>query len=116
MRRFFFGGAACALMVAVALPSAAAESANDCVAIQRSEQTDGIDFELRNHCDRPLSCALGWTLSCENDKGKVTSSAKESVSFAVAKDAAKHTFGSAIACRSTGWRIDDVSWSCAPAK
>jgi hypothetical protein len=93
----------------------AADSADDCVQIVRGpDQADGLDFELKNNCDRPLSCALGWTLSCENDKGKVMSSARQGSSFGVAKDATKHTFGSALSCKTSGWRIDDVSWTCAP--
>jgi hypothetical protein len=116
MRRFFLGGFVCALAVALLGPTAlAAESADDCVAIQRTEQADGLDFQLKNNCDRPLACTLAWTLSCENDKGKVTTTAKQSASVAMAKDTDKHVFGSATTCKTSGWRIDDVGWTCAPA-
>ncbi len=120
MRRAVSFAVFCALGVILTSTGAkramAADSADDCVAITRTEQSDGLDFELKNNCDKSLACTLGWTLSCENDKGKVTSSSKQSASFAVAKDAAKHAFGSALACRTSGWRIDDVGWTCAPAK
>jgi hypothetical protein len=116
MRRALFIGFLCSLAVALFGASAsAAESADECVAITRTEQSDGLDFELKNNCEKPLACNLSWTLSCENDKGKVTSSARSSASLALAKDTSKHATGSALACKSSGWRIDDVSWSCAPA-
>lgn len=94
----------------------AAESADECVAITRSEAPDGLDFEVKNNCDKSLACSMSWTLSCENDKGKVTSSSRAGASFALAKDAAKHTLGSSAACKSSGWRIDDVTWACNPVK
>ena len=121
MRRFFSCGFVFVCGVATALlgPSSPAhaqpESADDCVAIVKTERADGLDFELDNNCERPLACTLGWTLSCENDKGKVTSSERHAASFAVAKESAKHAFGSAAVCKTSGWRIDDVGWTCAPA-
>jgi hypothetical protein len=103
--------------VAVLGPSAFAneKTADECVNVTRTEQSDGLDFELKNNCDKGLSCTIGWTLSCENASGKTTSTAKASASFAVGKDTAHHELGSSKSCKD-GWRIDDVTWSCAPVK
>jgi len=94
----------------------AAESADECVNITRTESPEGLDFEVKNNCDKPLACSMSWTLSCENDKGKVTASSRAGASFALAKDASKHTLGSSVTCKTSGWRIDDVSWACNPVK
>jgi hypothetical protein len=98
----------------VAMTAQAAESADECVAVQRAEQSNGLQFEVKNNCDRRLSCSLTWRLSCENASGKVTSSATKVASFVVAASSEHQVFGSAAACASN-WRIDDVSWECAPA-
>lgn len=106
--------AAVAFAALGATSARAAESADECVAIQKNEQSDGLAFDVKNNCDRRLACSLSWRVSCENASGKTTKSLVASASFGVAPAAAHQVFGSAAACNGN-WRIDDVSWSCAPA-
>lgn len=113
--RFAFAASALAFAVAIAPTAGAAESADDCVAISRTEQTSGLTFEVKNNCDRKLSCSMGWRLSCENASGKTTSSSRESASFGMSASAEHKVNGSAASCKD-GWKIDDVTWTCAAQK
>lgn len=106
---------ALALAALAGTTAQAAESADECVAIQKNEQSDGLAFDVKNNCDRRLACSLSWRVSCENASGKTTKSEQKSASFGVGPAAAHQVFGSAAACNGN-WRIDDVSWSCAPAQ
>ena len=117
MRRVFsfvlgFAGVVSGL-VAVAAPARAATSADECVNIRSAELASGLSFDVQNRCDKRLSCALTWTLSCENASGKTTSKSKQEARFDVGASDSHTTMGSAAMCKD-GWKIDDVSWSCAP--
>ncbi|MBX3187977.1 MAG: hypothetical protein KF819_13220 [Labilithrix sp.] len=102
-------------LVTIIAPAQAADSADRCVRIHTTERGPGLAFDVKNDCDRRLTCALTWTLSCENASGKTTSRARQESRFVVAPEASHETFGSAATCKD-GWKIDDVSWDCAPAK
>jgi hypothetical protein len=104
-----------ASVIVAAAPAQAADSADRCVSINTSERGPGLAFDVKNGCDRRLSCALTWTLSCENASGKTTSTARQESRFVVAPDASHEAFGSAASCKD-GWKIADVSWDCAPVK
>lgn len=118
MRRAFpliLVGVAALVMGGGAAGSAhAAESAEACVNIQSAELGTGLAFDVQNTCDKRLSCALTWTLTCENASGKATSKVKQEARFLVSASDTHRMTGSAATCRD-GWKIDDVSWSCAAA-
>ncbi len=92
-----------------------ADSADSCVAFTTAEQSSGLAFDLRNGCDRGLACSLSWTVSCQNASGNTTSTAKHGASFVVAADTTHRALGSAATCKD-GWRIDDITWDCTPAR
>jgi hypothetical protein len=94
---------------------ATSASANDCVSLRSTALSSGLSFDVENTCDRRLSCALTWTLTCENASGKATSKAKQEARFMVGASDTHQTAGSAATCKD-GWKIDDVSWDCAATK
>ena len=121
MRRvlpLFFVGLVGILTVAtvatVATPARASDSADACVSLQSAPLSTGLAFDVQNGCDKRLSCALTWTLTCENASGKATSKAKQESRFLIGASDTHHTTGSASTCKD-GWKIDDVSWDCASA-
>ncbi|MDB5218814.1 MAG: hypothetical protein JWO86_6741 [Myxococcaceae bacterium] len=117
MRRVFrvlLGVSAIAGLVAVTGPAHAADSADACVNIQSAELGSGLAFDVHNTCFKRLSCALTWTLTCENASGKATSKSKQEARFLVSASDTHHTTGSAASCKDA-WKIDDVSWDCAAA-
>ena len=63
-------------LLAIAGPASAGSSASDCVSIRSAELSTGLSFDVQNGCEKRLSCALSWTLTCENASGKATSKAK----------------------------------------
>ena len=95
-------------------PARAADSADACVAIRSAEMSSGLAFDVQNTCEKKLACALTWTLTCENASGKTTSKAKQEARFVISASDTHHTTGSAASCKD-GWKIEDVSWDCAPA-
>jgi hypothetical protein len=101
-------------LVALAPPAQAADSADECVSIRSAELSSGLSFDMQNRCEKRLSCALSWTLTCENASGKTTHKAKQEAHFDIGASDSHATTGSAATCKD-GWKIDDVSWSCAPA-
>jgi hypothetical protein len=112
-----FGLAGAALVIAavgVATPARAADSADACVAIRSAQMSSGLAFDVENTCEKKLSCALTWTLTCENASGKTTSKAKQEARFVLSASDTHHTTGSAATCKDS-WKIEDVSWDCAPA-
>lgn len=100
-------------LIAVAAPAAAGTSASDCVSIASAELSTGLSFDVKNACEKRLSCALTWTLTCENASGKTTSKAKQEARFVVAASDSHQLTGSSATCKD-GWKIDDVAWDCAP--
>lgn len=101
-------------IVAVAMPAQAADTADECVVIRSATLASGLAFDFENSCTRRLTCALSWTLTCENASGKTTSKAKQEARFVVGASDTHSMTGSASTCKD-GWKIDDVSWTCAPA-
>jgi hypothetical protein len=100
-------------LVAIAGPaSAGTPSASDCVSIRSTELSTGLTFDVQNRCEKRLSCALTWTLTCENASGKTTSRAKQEAKFVVAEADSAQMMGSSAACKDS-WKIDDVAWDCA---
>ena len=99
-------------VIAVAAPAQAADAADACVNIQSAALTSGLTFDVQNSCEKRLSCALTWTLTCQNASGKATSKTKQESRFVIAAADTHHTLGSAATCKDS-WSIDDVSWDCA---
>ena len=64
-------GALLAALAFSAAPARAADSADACVNLQSAALTSGLAFDVQNGCDKKLSCALTWTLTCENASGKL---------------------------------------------
>jgi hypothetical protein len=91
---------------------AAPESADACVNIRSQQISEGLTFDLENSCEKRLSCALTWTLTCTNASGKVTATSKQEARFQIGASATHHTTGSSSTCKDS-WKIDDVSWDCA---
>ena len=110
----FAGAAAVASVLAVAGPARAGDSANACVAVQSAEMSTGLAFDVQNACEKKLACALTWTLTCSNASGKTTSTTKQEARFVLSASDTHHTSGSAASCKDS-WKIEDVSWDCAPA-
>jgi hypothetical protein len=105
-------------VVVVSAPAEASSSAagaNDCVSIKSAELSSGLAFDVENGCDKRLSCALTWTLTCQNASGKATSKAKQEARFVIGASDTHHTAGSASICKDS-WKIDEVAWDCAPAQ
>jgi|CXWL01.1.fsa_nt_gi hypothetical protein len=109
-----FVGAAGLSLVVVADPASAESSASDCVSVRSTELSTGLAFDIQNTCDKRLSCALTWTLTCENASGKATSKAAQQASFIVAGADTHPLTASSAACKD-GWRIDDIAWTCSAA-
>jgi hypothetical protein len=107
------GLAVIAAVVGTAAPASAADSADACVDIKSAQMSSGLAFDVQNSCEKRLSCALTWTLTCENASGKTTSKAKQEARFVISESDTHHTSGSAAACKDS-WKIEDVSWTCAP--
>jgi len=114
-RTILFGFVAGALaLVAIAGPANAGSSASDCLSINSAELSTGLSFDVKNGCEKRLSCALTWTLTCENASGKITSKAKQEAKFVVGASDTHQLTGSSATCKDS-WKIDDVAWECAAA-
>jgi hypothetical protein len=107
-------GIAAAVAVAAPARASSSDSADKCVSINTAPLSTGLTFDVQNSCEKRLSCALTWTLTCENASGKTTSKAKQEARFMIDASDTHHTSGSAAACKD-GWKIDDVAWDCAAA-
>lgn len=99
--------------VAFVGPASAAATASECLSIQTATLNNGLAFDVQNACDKRLSCALSWTLTCENASGKATSKAKQEARFLLDASDTRSMTGSSAACKDS-WKIDDVAWQCAP--
>jgi hypothetical protein len=92
-------------------PAAAETSADECVGFHKTDIEKGVEYLVRNSCERKLACQVSWKVACENGNGDVTQRRSEQARF-VLKGSEEHTVqASANTCKA-GWRIDDVAWSC----
>ena len=114
MRRAFPLLFVLALVSVTAAAQATPESADACLRVQSAPLTEGLAFDLENSCAKRLTCALTWTLTCTNASGKKTAKAKQEARFQIGASDTHHTTGSSSSCKDS-WKIDDVSWDCAPA-
>jgi hypothetical protein len=96
-------------------PAKAADSADECVRLRESQADKGLSLDVDNNCDRSLSCAVSWTVSCQTESGKITRSAKDSARFVVAASKTGRAFASTKTC-GDNWKIEDISWDCAAVK
>ncbi|MEZ4223431.1 MAG: hypothetical protein R3B13_20965 [Polyangiaceae bacterium] len=95
--------------------AAADPSASDCIGFQKSDLEKGLLFEASSSCDKKLTCSLSWVLTCESDKGQVTSRKPGSSRFTIDANGSGSETASAETCKQS-WRIDDVRWSCQEVK
>lgn len=93
----------------------AKESADSCIRFDRTEAEKGLDYGVDNSCERKLACTLSWTVSCEDNHGKVTSTKGYSSHFRLEENGAHSVTASAAECKQ-GWNIDNVRWHCDEAK
>jgi hypothetical protein len=113
-RSVFLFVAGALVSVALAAPArAGGSSANECVNVRSAELSTGLAFDVENACEKRLSCALSWSLTCSNASGRTTSKTKQEARFLLGASDTQHTLGSSAACKDS-WAIDDVAWSCAP--
>ncbi len=105
-----------AFMLCSATGALAAESADTCVGVHKSEADHGLDYELSSACEQKLACSMSWTVTCQDNHGKVTSKKNASERFNL-DDSASHTVSASAAdCTSGNYDIDNVRWHCDPAK
>jgi hypothetical protein len=90
---------------------AADSSDESCVGFEKSDAEKGVDYSVKNSCDKKLSCEVKWKVSCENGEGKVTQSRSDSARFDL-PGTNEHTVQASASDCKAGWRIDDVTWSC----
>ena len=91
--------------------AAAAEPAADCVGFEKEEGEKQLAFHATNACDKRLECRLSYALRCEDNDGKITSTATPRLAFQLTPKGELALKLSAASCKQ-GWRIDDVAWSC----
>jgi hypothetical protein len=103
------------IAVLAAPPARAAASADECVRLRESQESKGLALDVDNNCDRSLSCAVSWTVSCQTDSGKVTRSAKDGARLLVAASHTGRAFASTTSC-GENWKVEDISWDCAAVK
>ena len=98
-----------------AAPAAAADSADECVRLRESQEASGLSLSVDNNCDRRLSCTVTWTVQCESATGKIQKKNTETARFVISASQSQSAFASAKSCGDS-WRVQDVSWDCAPLK
>jgi hypothetical protein len=84
---------------------------SDCMSFRNDTKDKSIVVQAKNECNRKLSCSLSYSVRCEDNHGKRTSSSAESTHFALASDASTELVLSAERCKQA-WTIDDVAWRC----
>jgi hypothetical protein len=93
------------------------KSADDCVRVRETAEDNGVNLDLDNNCDRRLTCAMSWTVHCEDSTGRVTRTKKDMAHFQMGTSSTSHAFADAKSCASAaGWRVEDVTWACSPLK
>lgn len=77
-----------------------------------ADETDkALLYHAKSSCQRELECTMSYTLSCEDDKGTVTSTAEQQVAFQLASKGEHELTLSAASC-TQAWTIGDVAWNC----
>lgn len=86
-------------------------NANDCMSFQNDVLEKSIAVHASNVCERKLSCTLSYAVRCEDNAGKVTTSASASTRFSLKAHGDTELTMSADQCKQ-GWNIDNVAWVC----
>jgi hypothetical protein len=92
------------------------EDVSSCVTFGQSDAGDAVNFRFASTCEATLSCGVTWTLQCESWEGKKSAKTHDGVAFELETNATYSTSASPASCGDDGWTIDDISWSCEPAK
>jgi hypothetical protein len=105
-------GASPALGVSpAAAQGAEPDTANACVGFQNRVGDKEIVVHADNDCERRLTCTLDYSVTCEDNAGKVTARAQKRSPFNLAPKGNTELTLSAAACKQ-GWAIDDLVWNC----
>jgi hypothetical protein len=83
--------------------------------MREAQESGGLSLNIDNNCSRGLSCSLTWTVQCQSATGKITRSSKQGAQLTVSASASQSALASASSC-GDNWKIDDVSWECAPTR
>jgi hypothetical protein len=110
-RAFSILAALAVLGAAATRPAVAQTSANDCLRFSFEEGEKALLYQAQNDCERPLDCRMSYVVSCEDGKGRVTSSSPLRFAFALSKHGKRELILSARQCKQ-GWTIADVNWTC----
>jgi len=112
--------ATCALAVSICVPALAdraKKSLADCTTFDQEDKGDsGVSFTLHNRCSVPVDCSITWQLVCAPESHKRRSVHANTAKLALTEGAARSTDASAAACGDAGWSLEDIQWSCQPAK
>lgn len=88
-----------------------ADTANACVGFQNRVGDKEIAVHAGNDCDRRLTCTLDFSVTCEDNAGKVTSRVQKRSPFNLAPKGKAELTLSAAECKQ-GWAIDELVWNC----
>jgi hypothetical protein len=93
-------------------------SVDDCTSFDQKDRDDeeGVDFSIQNSCSMPVACSLQWTVTCAPESKKRKSRKRDSHSFQLDASNGITLTASTARCGDDGWQVDDISWSCAPAR
>jgi hypothetical protein len=87
------------------------DTANACVGFQNRVGDKELVVHAGNDCERRLACTLAYSVTCEDNAGKVTSRAQKQSPFNLAPKGDAELTLSAADCKQ-GWAIDDLAWKC----
>jgi len=120
-------GVSCALALllsSLALPARAdathkkpGKSLAACATFTQKDASDTtVDFTVDNACTVAVTCTVSWSVTCAPDAPKKRSKKYEGATFTLDAAQLRTTTASADRCGDDGWAIEDVTWTCAPAK
>ena len=112
--------ATCALAVSICVPALAdrpKKSLAECTAFDQEDKGDtGLSFTLHNSCSVPVDCSISWRLVCAPESHKRRTVHANETKLALTEGAARSAEASSATCGDAGWSIEDIQWSCQPAK
>jgi hypothetical protein len=87
------------------------DTANACVGFQNRVGDKEIVVHAGNDCERRLACTLDYSVTCEDNAGKITSRSQKRSPFSLAPKGNAELTLSAADCKQ-GWSIDELVWKC----
>ena len=94
------------------------KSVDECTSFDQRDrdEEDGVDFSIHNSCSMPVSCSIRWAVTCAPESKKRRSRKSDSHAFQLDASNGITLTASTSRCGDDGWQVDDISWSCAPAR